>query len=55
MCLSNKAIVWSGLVDLVAHGTGTVGVVGGFALSRVAGLFGCTFSSEKVPKRIGGG
>ena len=38
MCFSGKAIVWSGSVDLVAHGTGTVGTVEGFALGRAAEL-----------------
>ena len=38
MRLSSKAVVWSGSVELVTHGTGTVGGVGGFALGRAAEL-----------------
>ena len=35
MCFSNNYFIWSGSVDPVAHGTGTVGIEGGFALGRV--------------------
>ena len=38
MCFSNKYFVWSGSVELVAHGTGTVGSVDGVALGRAVEL-----------------
>ena len=45
MYFSNKYFVWSVSVDPVAHGTGTVGIVEGFALWQGGG---CLFWRQQL-------